>query len=83
MSAHAELAKTQPTLTCSLVVPTVPNRIGLASLINVDRYSSFDTLLCVSAYMLRFVDSAKNSRRCRVSLSVTADEMKRAERTWI
>ena len=78
-SADFELAKTQPNLTHSLVAPTVPNQSGLATLINVDHYSSIETLLCVTAYVFRFVDALKGRCVDKESSVVTAEETKWAE----
>ena len=82
-SAHTELAKTQPNLTHSLVASAVPNQSGLATLMNVHRYCSINTLFCVTAYVLRFVDALKGRHVEGESLVVSASEIKRAESMWV
>ena len=54
----------------------------MATLINVDRYSSIETLLRVTAYVFRFVDALKGRCVDKESSVVTAEEIKRAENIW-
>jgi len=79
-SAHVKLAKTQPNLTHPLVAS---NQSGLATLMNIHRYSSINTLFSITAYVLRFVDALKGRRVEGESLMVSAAEIKRAEAVWI
>ena len=51
--------------------------------LNVDRYSSIETLLRVTAYVFRFIDALKGRHIGKESSVVTAEEIKRAENIWI
>ena len=50
---------------------------------NVHCYSSINTLFCVKAYVLRFVDALKGRHVEGESLMVSDSEIKRAESMWI
>ena len=87
IEAQTELAKSQPTLTHTLAVLELHNLTGLDKLIDPNLYSSLDSLLRITAYVLRFVDTLRKCSnlegRDRSDLSVTAYEINKSEMVWI
>lgn len=85
--AQTELAKSQPTLTHTLAVLELHNLTGLDKLIDSNRYSSLDSLLRITAYVLRFVDTLRKRANLEgkdhSDQSVTAYEINKSERVWI
>ena len=80
----AELSKSQPIMTHTLVALGVRNVKVLEALINPNSHSSLDQLLRILAYVLRFIDSMKKCKgfdHCGITLA--AQEITRSEILWI
>ena len=83
----AEIGKCSPDVTHSLVNCQEHNpMVDFIAVIDAKKYSSLTRLLCISAYVLRFIGNLKeklsaNSNRAVQELSIT--DVKQAELYWI
>ena len=87
---NAELVK-NPTVTTYTLLNTNCNKSPplLDEIIDCTRYSKMDKLLCVTAYVLRFVEALKhhikkgNPSTNNNNVQLTVEEINKAEQFWI
>ena len=60
-----------------------PPNLGLHCVISTDRYSSLNKLLCISAYVIRFVGNLKAQPQRRQFGPVTAEELHMVNLKWV
>lgn len=89
-TANSELVKNPPAVTHALASSEeYPAEINLFQIINCDRFSNLDYLLCVTAHVLRFVSKIKRHLSKRTNNikeetnELNARELNQAESLWI
>ena len=82
--AKAEVVKHPPTITHSLLGLKAEGH-SLSKVIDINRYSSFNFLLRVSAYVLRFIKNVRRHNQTRQDAHpvLEASELQLAETLWI
>ena len=84
-----EAVKTKKVITHSMVNTGTSDSLdrGIDKIMDIERYSNITTLLRVTAYVIRFVDTLKKRKlresRGNLSNELTADELKNSETLWI
>ena len=78
------MVRNTPTITHSMLGLEVEGP-SLSKVIEINRYSSFNFLLRVSAYVLRFIKNVRrhNQTRQDTCLVLEASEIQQAEMLWI
>ncbi len=59
-----------------------PKEVGLSLIIDLERFSSKEKLLRVTAWVKRFINACKSKERVK-SKGLTVDEIGKAELEWI
>ena len=60
-----------------------PTDLGIHCVISIDRYSSLNKMLSVSAYVVHFVDNLKVQPQQRQFGPITADELHKVNLKWV
>ena len=84
-----EAIKAEKVITHSMVNTETSDSLdrGIDKIVDIERYSNITTLLRVTAYVIRFVNTVKKRMRKEstgnLSNELTADELKNSETLWI
>ena len=66
------------------MVNTSPSHQGIDRIIDIEHYNNIMSLLCVTTYVIRFVNNLKTSQRSQRNLKeLRADELKNTKTLWI
>lgn len=75
-----EANKNEPVITHSMVNAS-PSHQGIDRIIDIEHYNNIMSLLCVTTYVIRFVNNLKTSQRNLKELR--GDELKNTKTLWI
>ena len=78
-----EASKNEPVITHSMV-NTSPSHQGIDRIIDIEHYNNIMSLLCMTTYVIRFINNLKTSQRSQQNLKeLRVDELKNTKTLWI